>query len=68
LLLCKNEKGNILTGEQQVLERWKQFFKEVLNNELTSEHIDREIEIKNLNEDVDILPPNMTRLVILLEN
>ena len=43
--------------EKQVLERWKQYFKEVLNNELTSEHTNREIEIKNLNEDVDILPP-----------
>ena len=48
---------SVLTEKQQVLERWKQYFKEVLNNELTSEHTDREIEIKNLNEDVDILPP-----------
>jgi len=46
-----------LTEKKQVLERWKQYFKEVLNNELTSEHTDREIEIKNLNEDVDIIPP-----------
>jgi len=38
--------GNVLTEKQQVLERLKQYFKEVLNNELTSEHTDREIEIK----------------------
>jgi len=49
--------GNILTEKQQVLERWKQYFKEVLNNELTSEHTDSEIEIKNLNEDEELLPP-----------
>jgi len=48
---------NVLTEKQQVLERWKQYFKEVLNNELTSEHNDREIEIKNLKEDEEILPP-----------
>jgi len=48
--------GNILTGKQQVLEWWKQYIKEVLNNELTSEHTDREIEIQNLNEDLEILP------------
>ena len=49
--------GNVLTEKQQVLERWKQYFKEVLNNELTSEHTDRDIEIKILNEDVELLPP-----------
>jgi len=41
LLLCKDEKGNVMTEKQQVLERWKQYFKEVLN-----EHTNREIEIK----------------------
>ena len=46
-----------MTEKQQVLERWKKYFKDVLNNELTSEHTDREAEIKNLNEDVDIWPP-----------
>jgi len=49
--------GYVLTEKQQVLERWKQYFKEVLNNELTSEHTDSEIETKNMNEDVEILPP-----------
>jgi len=37
------KRGNVLTEKQQVLERWKQYFKEVLNKELTSEHTDREI-------------------------
>ena len=33
LLLCKDDKGNILTEKQQVLERWKRYFNP-LNPEL----------------------------------
>jgi len=31
LLVCKDDKGNILTEKQQVLERWKHYFNEALN-------------------------------------
>jgi len=56
LLLCKNDKGKVLTEKQQVLERWKHYFNEALNWELTPEHTNSEHESENLNEEVEIPP------------
>ena len=30
-LVCKDKDGNILSEKQQILERWQQYFKELLN-------------------------------------
>jgi len=57
LLLCKDDKRKILTKKQQVLERWKHYFNEALNRELTPEHMNSEHEAENLNEEVEIPPP-----------
>jgi hypothetical protein len=57
LVLCKDNKGNILIEKQQVLERWKHYFIEVLNRELTPEHTNSKHETENLNEEVEIPPP-----------
>jgi hypothetical protein len=32
-LIYKNKDGNILTEKKQILERWQQYFKELLNPE-----------------------------------
>ena len=57
LLLCKDDKGKVLTEKQQVLERWKHYFNEALNRELTPEHTNSEHEAENLKEEVEIPPP-----------
>jgi len=57
LLLCKDDKGKVLTEKQRVLERWKHYFNETLNRELTPEHANSEHEAENLNEEVEIPPP-----------
>jgi hypothetical protein len=56
-LLCKDDKGNVLIEKQQVLKRWKHYFSEVLNGELTPEHTNSKHETENLNEEVEITPP-----------
>ena len=49
-LVCKDKDGNILSETKQILERWQQYFKELLNPE--SERINRikpcEVPINNL--------------------
>jgi hypothetical protein len=57
LLLCKDDKGNVLIEKQQVLERWKHYFNEVLNQKLTPEHTNSKHETENLNKEVEIPPP-----------
>jgi hypothetical protein len=57
LLLCKDDKGNVLTEKQQVLERWKQYFSEVLNRELIPKHTNSKHETENSNKEVEITPP-----------
>jgi hypothetical protein len=57
LLLCKDDKGNVLIEKQRVLERWKHYFNEALNRELTPEHTKSEHETENLNEEAEITPP-----------
>jgi hypothetical protein len=32
-LICKDKDGNILSEKKQILERWQQYFKELLNPE-----------------------------------
>jgi len=32
-LVCKDKDGNILSGKKQILERWQQYFRELLNPE-----------------------------------
>jgi hypothetical protein len=34
-LVCKNKDGKILSDERQILERWQQYFKVLLNSETT---------------------------------
>jgi len=55
-LLCKDNKGNILTEKQQVLERWKCYFNEALNRELPPDHANSRYEIESLNEELEIRP------------
>jgi hypothetical protein len=57
LLVCKDDKGNVLTEKQQVLERWRHYFNEVLNREPAPEHTNRRYEEENPNEEVEISPP-----------
>jgi hypothetical protein len=35
-LVCKNKDGNIISEKQQILERWQQYFEELLNPEIES--------------------------------
>ena len=48
LLLCKDDKGNVLTEKQRVLERWKHHFNGALNREQIAEHTNSEHETENL--------------------
>jgi hypothetical protein len=34
-LVCKDKDGKILSDERQILERWQQYFKELLNSKTT---------------------------------
>ena len=67
LLLCKDNKGNLLI-EKRVLERWKHYFNEALNREQTPEHTNSEYEIENLNENAEIPHPHITRSMISFKN
>jgi hypothetical protein len=50
LLVCKDDKGNILIEKQQVVEKWRHYFNETLNRELDPEHTNSEHEEENSNE------------------
>jgi hypothetical protein len=34
-LVCKDKDGKIMSDKRQILERWQQYFKELLNSETT---------------------------------
>ena len=61
LLVRKDDKGNILIGKQQVLQRWKHYFTEALNRELAPD-MKSEWEMENLNEKVEISPPTYNEI------
>jgi len=67
LLLCKDDKGKVLTKKQQVLERWKHYFNEALNWELTPEHTNSKHEAGNLNEEVEIPPPTYNEVSEIIQ-
>ena len=48
LLLCKDDKGKVLTEKEQVLERWKRYFNEALYRELTPERTNSEHDSRKL--------------------
>jgi hypothetical protein len=62
LLVCKDDKGNILIEKQQVLERWKHYFREALNRELALEHTNDEQEVEISNEEIEIPPPKYNEI------
>ena len=64
LLICKDDKGNILIEKQQVLERLSHYLCEALNRELAPDmNSEREMEnLENLNEEVEIPPPTYNEI------
>ena len=64
LLICKDDKGNILIEKQQVLKRWKHYLSEALNRELAPDmNNEREMEnLENLNEELEIPPPTHNQI------
>lgn len=50
LNLCKNKEGEILSEEKEIMDRWTEYFRELLNKEPT---INEEVEIPDDNVNVD---------------
>jgi len=50
-----------------VLERWKHYFNEALNRELTPEHMNSKHEAENLNEEVEIPPPTFNEVSDIIQ-
>jgi len=60
-LVCKDKDGNVLSEQKQILERWQQYFKELLNPEaerITSIETHEEPTYEEISEIIKNMKPN----------
>lgn len=57
IFACKNKEGNMITEEQMVLQRWHEYFEEMLNNDMRRER--REVTRENPGREEDIEVPTV---------